>query len=152
MERHHSVVSFRVPSSAYTWSNETINGGFCTKRSGGVHQLVFLQLSYSGFCFGSCARPRDGSHHRIASTAHGYPLELYFQLWTAGGELNPYRRFRRPMLYPLSYLQNEFLSLLDNHDLGYTLHPIPRIVFKMNGLIFIVNAVHFAVVAVATLV
>lgn len=146
------MVSFRVPSSAYTWSNEAINVGFCTKRSGGVHQLVFLQLSYSGFCFGSCARPRDGSHHRIASTAHGYPLELYFQLWTAGGELNPYRRFRRPMLYPLSYLQNEFLSLLDNHDLGYILHPIPRIVFKMNGLIFIVNAVYLAVVAVATLV
>lgn len=81
------MVSFRVPSSAYTWSNETINVGSCTKRSGGVHQLVFLQLSYSGFCFGSCARPRDGSHHRIASTAHGYSLELYFQLWTAGGEL-----------------------------------------------------------------
>lgn len=146
------MVSFRVPSSAYTWSNEAINVGSCTKRSGGVHQLVFLQLSYSGFCFGSCARPRDGSHHRIASTAHGYPLELYFQLWTAGGELNPYRRFRRPMLYPLSYLQNEFFFLLDNHDLGYILHPIPRIAFKMNGLIFIVNAVYLAVVAVATLV
>ena len=82
----------------------------------------------------------------------GSPLKLYFQLWTAGGELNPYHRFRRPMLYPLSYLQNEFLSLLDNHDLGYILHPIPRIVFKMNGLIFIVNAVHFAVVAVTALV
>lgn len=146
------MVSFRVPSSAYTWSNETINVGFCTKRSGGVHQLVFLQLSYSGFCFGSCARPRDGSHHRIASTAHGYPLELYFQLWTAGGELNPYRRFRRPMLYPLSYLQNEFLSLLDNHDLGYILHPMPFIVFKMNGFILIVNEVYLAVVTVATLV
>lgn len=146
------MVSFRVPSSAYTWSNEAINVGSCTKRSGGVHQLVFLQLSYSGFCFGSCARPRDGSHHRIASTAHGYPLELYFQLWTAGGELNPYRRFRRPMLYPLSYLQNEFFFLLDNHDLGYILHPIPFIAFKMNGLILIVNAVHLAVVVVATLV
>lgn len=147
------MVSFRVPSSAYTWSNEAINVGSCTKRSGGVHQLVFLQLSYSGFCFGSCARPRDGSHHRIASTAHGYPLELYFQLWTAGGESNPYRRFRRPMLYPLSYLQNEFFFLLENHDLGYILHPIPLIVFKMNGLIFIVNEVYLAVVvAVATLV
>ena len=82
----------------------------------------------------------------------GSPLELYFQLWTAGGESNPYRRFRRPMLYPLSYLQNEFFFLLENHDLGYIRHPIPLIVFKMNGSILIVNEVYLAVVAVATLV
>lgn len=43
------------------------------------------------------------------------------------------------MLYPLSYLQNEFFSLLENHDLGYILHPIPLIVFKMNGFIHVVG-------------
>lgn len=146
------MVSFRVPSSAYTWSNETINGGFCTKRLGGVHQLVFLQLSYSGFCFGSALDHAMDLTIALQVQPMGSPLSLYFQLWTAGGESNPYRRFRRPVFYPLNYLQNEFFSLLENHDLGYILHPIPLIVFKMNGLIFIVNAVHLAVVAVTTLV